>query len=569
MSRTSNPRAKRSVGKYQVVAKLAEGTMSSVYKARDPDSGAHVAVKVASAATTRDPVLLKRFEQEYRSTSVLCHPNVVRGLEFGWEGKRPFIVMELVDGEDLWTRIERLGKLTEAEAVDYISQVARGLHEAHKHGIIHRDIKPDNVLLTADGQAKLADLGLSKDLESDLSLTCTQRGIGTPNFIAPEQFGDAKHAGVRCDIYALAATLYMALTGQLPFDAPSLSLTLKRKLANDLVAPRKLVPAISERVEWAVRRALLADADRRFSSCPEFIAALTTDTDLAPAAALAAPSKPSRAGEASRQGTPYGGALTSARCRSRAPSTSRSTAMWTNGSRGGTRRSSIYRSPASVWSCRAASSRRPSCGWTSRAPTAGCSTVGRCAWCAWCKPIAAAGTWAARCTKRSARKSCDSFFKRLTPARHPASLSPATRTRRVQPVMTAGKPGQDGAALPPPEERTVVGKPAGPRCFPSRRIQATPSTSGCASVQGPHSRKTGDMMSVDVVVSPELTEEERLECLLLRRLGNRIRNLRVLVLPAGLVLQGRASTYHAKQLAQHAAMELADVPILANDIEVR
>jgi eukaryotic-like serine/threonine-protein kinase len=220
-------------------------------------------------------VLLKRFEQEFRSTSNLCHPNIIRGLEFGWAGEQPYMVMELVDGEDLWNRIERLGRLAEAEAVGYIVQVARGLHEAHKHGIIHRDIKPDNILLTVDGQAKLADLGLSKDLEDDLELTRPDRGLGTPNFIAPEQFADAKHAGVRCDIYSLGATLYMALTGQLPFNERGMATILKKKLANDLPSPRQLVPSVHEHVDWAVRRAVMADPERRFASCPEFIAALT------------------------------------------------------------------------------------------------------------------------------------------------------------------------------------------------------------------------------------------------------------------------------------------------------
>jgi serine/threonine protein kinase len=302
MSRTSNPRAKRTIGKYHIVAKLAEGAMSAVYKAHDASTGATVAIKVASAALTRDPVMVKRFEQEYRSTSNLCHPNIVRGLEFGWEGNRPYIVMELVDGEDMWTRIERLGKLTEAEAIDYIAQIGQGLHEAHKNGIIHRDIKPDNILLTADGQAKLTDLGLSKDLEQDLGLTRDDRGLGTPNFIAPEQFGDAKHAGVRCDIYALGATLYMALTGKLPFEAPSMSQTLKRKLANDLIPPRKLVPTLSERVDWAVRRAVQPEPERRFGSCPEFISALTGEVrgetagshDAAALAAAASAPRPPR-----------------------------------------------------------------------------------------------------------------------------------------------------------------------------------------------------------------------------------------------------------------------------------
>jgi serine/threonine protein kinase len=274
MEKTLQEPTLRVIGKYQIVAKLADGGMGTVFKGRDPASGALVAVKLASAALSRDKVLLKRFEQEFRSTRDLDHPNIVRGLEFGWTDSRPYIVMELVDGEDLWTRIERLGRISEAEAVHYITQAALGLHEAHKHGIIHRDIKPDNILLTADGQAKLADLGLCKDLEADQNLTCAQKGIGTPNFIAPEQFSDAKNAGVRCDIYSLGATLYMALTGELPFSASKLSATLKMKLANDLVAPSKLAPSLSEHVDWAVRRALSADPERRFANCPDFIAAL-------------------------------------------------------------------------------------------------------------------------------------------------------------------------------------------------------------------------------------------------------------------------------------------------------
>jgi serine/threonine protein kinase len=275
MERPSETGALRSIGKYHIVTRLADGAMSSVYKGHDPSTGATVAIKLAATALANDKVLLKRFEQEYRSTSNLCHPNIVRGLEFGWEESRPYIVMELVDGEDMWARIQRLGRLTEAEAVSYIVQVARGLHEAHKNGIIHRDIKPDNILLTMDGQAKLTDLGLSKDLEADMDLTRPEKGIGTPNFIAPEQFGDAKHAGVRCDIYSLGATLYMALTGQLPFAGANLSTILKRKLANDLEAPRKLVPSLSEHIDIAVRRALQTDPDRRYASCTEFIAALS------------------------------------------------------------------------------------------------------------------------------------------------------------------------------------------------------------------------------------------------------------------------------------------------------
>jgi serine/threonine protein kinase len=298
MNATKQEEALRSIGKYQVVAKLAEGAVSVVYKCRDPKMGATVAIKIASVALARDKVLLKRFEQEYKTTANLSHPNIVRALEFGWEGQRPFIVMELVDGEDLWARIDRLGKLNEAEAVDYIIQVSKGLHEAHKGGIIHRDLKPDNILLAMDGQAKLADLGLSKDLEMDLGLTRDNHGLGTPNFIAPEQFADAKHSGVRSDIYALGATLYMAVTGQLPFAGDDLGEILKMKVGDKLVAPRKLVPTLSEPVDWAIRRAVLADPVRRFSSCPEFIAALLGEIKAPTARANAKPRNAPRASAA-------------------------------------------------------------------------------------------------------------------------------------------------------------------------------------------------------------------------------------------------------------------------------
>jgi serine/threonine protein kinase len=145
-----------------------------------------------------------------------------------------------------------------------------------------------------DGQAKVADLGLSKDVESDMELTRDDHGLGTPNFIAPEQFGDAKHSGVRCDIYSLAATLYMAVTGQLPFAGPNLMSILKMKLSDELVAPRNLVPTLSEHVDWAIRRSLQADPARRYASCPEFIAALTREANAAAARTTTKPRRSTR-----------------------------------------------------------------------------------------------------------------------------------------------------------------------------------------------------------------------------------------------------------------------------------
>src|SRR5436309_15415612 len=183
--------------------------------------------------------------------------------------------MEYVNGKSIGQRIERDGKIAEREAITIIAQVAQALHKAHKQGLIRRGVKPDNVLVTADGVAKLADLGLVKELETDLNLTRTGRGLGTPHFMAPEQFRNAKNADARCDIYSLAATLYMMVTGELPFRSNGPLDAWMKKINNELVPPRQINPEIPERCEWAILRAMMPDKESRPSSCREFVEDLT------------------------------------------------------------------------------------------------------------------------------------------------------------------------------------------------------------------------------------------------------------------------------------------------------
>src|SRR5439155_22629254 len=223
----------------------------------------------------KNPVLMKRFEQENTVSSTLDHPNIVRALDYGSNGSSYYLVMEYVNGASLGQRIEREGKIPEREAITIIAQIAQALHKAHKQGLIHRDVKPDNVLVAGDGVAKLADLGLVKELDTDLNLTRTGRGLGTPHFMAPEQFRNAKNADARADIYSLGATLYMMLTGELPFQSNGPLEAWMKKINNDLVPARELVPDLSERVDWALRRAMSVDKDHRPSNCREFIEDLT------------------------------------------------------------------------------------------------------------------------------------------------------------------------------------------------------------------------------------------------------------------------------------------------------
>ncbi len=274
MTETTRPTLK-SVGKYDLLEKIAEGGMGTVYRGRHRETGQVVAVKVAPPHVVRNPVLMKRFQQEYAVASTLDHPNIVRALDYSFDGQTPYLVLEFVEGESLGQRLEREGRLPESEAVRLIAQVAQGLHKAHKQNIVHRDVKPDNILITPDGQAKLTDLGLVKEMDGDLNLTRTGRGLGTPHFMAPEQFRSAKNADARADIYSLAATLYMMVTGELPFKSNGPLDAWMKKVNNDIAPPRTVLPALSERVDWAIRRAMCPDREQRPGSCREFVEDLT------------------------------------------------------------------------------------------------------------------------------------------------------------------------------------------------------------------------------------------------------------------------------------------------------
>jgi eukaryotic-like serine/threonine-protein kinase len=267
--------AMQSVGHYDLLEKIAEGGMGAIYKGRDQRSGLIVAIKIMPPHMAANPTLLKRFEQEFKAASKLDHPNIVRAIEYGDAGSTPFLAMEFVDGESLGQRLDREKRMSETDAIRIIAQVAQGLHRAHKMGMVHRDVKPDNILLDKNGAAKLADLGLVKETETDLNLTKTGRGLGTPHFMAPEQFRNAKNADARCDIYSLGATLYQLVTGVLPFKSSGPLDAWMKKIQNDLDEPKSIVPTLSERVNWAIMRAMSAVPEKRPATCREFVEDLT------------------------------------------------------------------------------------------------------------------------------------------------------------------------------------------------------------------------------------------------------------------------------------------------------
>jgi serine/threonine protein kinase len=261
-----------SVGNYEVVEKIAEGGMGSVYKGRHQTTGKIVAIKtikLPDSVPDRE-TLLRRFEQEFRATLSLEHPNIVRALDFGWEEGAPYLVLEFIDGQTLGERIDREGRLTEDQAIAIVIQIAEALERVHEQGLVHRDVKPDNILIGPDGKAKLTDLGLVKDLETQSNLTRAGDLLGTPHFMAPEQFRDPKSADRRSDVYSLGATLYMAVTGEPPFAGCTAVDAWMKQVQGELPSARRRVPGLSARIDRAIQRAMSAKPDGRPTSCLQF-----------------------------------------------------------------------------------------------------------------------------------------------------------------------------------------------------------------------------------------------------------------------------------------------------------
>ena len=279
------PLAAALADRYVLEKEIGRGGMALVYLATRAGTGERVALKVLNAELAKT-VGADRFKREIRVAGGLDHPNILRVLDSGEVGDQLWFTMPFVAGTSLQDRLEKGGPLEIAEALRITRAVGSALAAAHAKDVVHRDIKPDNILL--DGSDVLvADFGVARAVsENAEKLTATGMIVGTPVYMSPEQASGEKEIDGRTDQYALASVLYEMITGEPPFKGPTPAATLMRRFAGP---PRPLRPVfpVSEAVEAAIMRALDKEPDQRFATMPEFLDAL--DGKAAPLPVKAAP----------------------------------------------------------------------------------------------------------------------------------------------------------------------------------------------------------------------------------------------------------------------------------------
>jgi hypothetical protein len=254
-------------GRYRLDSKLGSGGMSTVYLATDETLERPVAVKVLHAEISDQPDQIERFRREARSVAKLSHPNVVAVIDAGQDAGHPYIVFEYIEGETLKHRIERMGKLPLDESAAYAIEVGRGLVAAHARNLVHRDVKPQNVLIDPEGRAKVTDFGIARSLEAK-GLTATGRVLGTTDYVAPEQ-AMGHEIDARSDVYSLGVLLYEMLTGEVPFRAETQVGVAMKHVNEPLPNVQERRPEVSAALAAVVETATAKDPERRYATMAE------------------------------------------------------------------------------------------------------------------------------------------------------------------------------------------------------------------------------------------------------------------------------------------------------------
>jgi eukaryotic-like serine/threonine-protein kinase len=254
------------VGRYAIESPIARGGMADVFLARDQQLDRPVAVKVLFPEFARDPSFVERFRREAQHAAMLNHPNIVSVYDYGQQEGTYFIVMEYVEGQSLRDVLRSQGSLAPMQAARIAAEIAGALDFAHRHGTVHRDIKPGNVLLTPNGQVKVTDFGIAANpTDAGAGLTQTGAVIGTATYFSPEQAQGYQVDG-RSDVYSLGVVLYEMLTGRAPFTAESPVAVAMKHVRDPVVPPSQLVPGLPPDLERIVMTALAKDVNTRYQS---------------------------------------------------------------------------------------------------------------------------------------------------------------------------------------------------------------------------------------------------------------------------------------------------------------
>jgi serine/threonine-protein kinase len=271
VSKESKDAAERIPG-YKFLGKLGAGAMAIVYKARQLSLDRTVAIKILPHRFSENPDYVQRFYKEGKAAAKLNHNNIVAAYDVGEAGGYHYFVMEYVEGKTLYEDMAKGKIFSEEEAINIITQVARALAHAHARNLIHRDVKPKNIMITPAGIVKLADLGLARDA-SDVQLAKSEAGkaFGTPYYIAPEQIRGEMDLDARSDIYSLGATFYHMVTGRVPFEATTPPEVMKKHLKEPLIPPDHINTLLSAGVSEVIEVMMAKKKEDRYTSAEELM----------------------------------------------------------------------------------------------------------------------------------------------------------------------------------------------------------------------------------------------------------------------------------------------------------
>jgi serine/threonine-protein kinase len=257
---------------YKLIEKVGSGAMGMVFKARQVSLDRTVAIKVLPRKHTEDPTFVDRFYAEGRAAARLNHPNIVQAIDVGQAGEWHFFVMEFIEGHTVYDHFQQHGKYDEAQAVRIVIQIAEALRHAHEKGFMHRDVKPKNIMITREGVAKLADMGLAREVtDKEAAEAEAGKAYGTPYYISPEQVRGSVNVDQRADIYGLGATFYHMVTGRVPFDGANASAVMAKHVKQALTPPDHVNPKLSAGVSEIIEMMMAKERDKRYRTAAELL----------------------------------------------------------------------------------------------------------------------------------------------------------------------------------------------------------------------------------------------------------------------------------------------------------